>query len=307
MEVNSKAYRIAVIIVAYNFEPWLDRCLGSVRASEAKADVIVVDNASRDNTVGRIRSDYPEVRLVETGTNLGFGRANNIGFGIAVREAYDFVFLLNQDAWIDAKTLGNLSVLLCEHPEYGLLSPVHLDGGGALPDRGFASYAGLNPDKAAARQLDGRDGIVEADFINAAFWMIPLPVLRRVGGFCPLFRHYGEDNDWVNRLRCHGYRLGYSPAVFGCHDRANRKVTHEAALRSHYVFMLSEYANIRLPWGKAFARSVLAGMKKGAEALFAGRGGDFMSYVDMSLRLLWHTCAVNAYRKTSRKGRAWLE
>ena len=61
--------KVLIIIVSYNFERWIDRCLGSLRKSETHADVVVIDNASQDQTVQRIRQDYPEVRLVETGAN----------------------------------------------------------------------------------------------------------------------------------------------------------------------------------------------------------------------------------------------
>ena len=98
--------KILVIIVSYNFERWIDRCLNSLRQSEQQADVVVIDNASQDRTVSLIESRYPEVRLIKSKENLGFGRANNIGMKIALKEGYDAVFLLNQDAWIDAKVLG---------------------------------------------------------------------------------------------------------------------------------------------------------------------------------------------------------
>ena len=111
--------KILVIIVSYNFERWIDRCLNSLRQSEQQADVVVIDNASQDRTVSLIESRYPEVRLIKSKENLGFGRANNIGMKIALKEGYDAVFLLNQDAWIDAKVLGELSELSRSHPRYG--------------------------------------------------------------------------------------------------------------------------------------------------------------------------------------------
>ena len=63
--------KILAIIVSYNFTPWMARCLGSLRASHCQADVMVLDNASADDTVARIRRDYPEVMLVENHRNLG--------------------------------------------------------------------------------------------------------------------------------------------------------------------------------------------------------------------------------------------
>ena len=197
--------KILTIIVSYNFEKWISRCLNSLKASSHPTDIIVIDNCSKDRTVEIIQKEYPQVRLIANSANLGFGRANNIGMQIALKEGYDAVFLLNQDAWIGNDTLAVLADQTVRHPEFGILSPVHLNGSGKELDKGFASYARL----ASIKNLsDGQDPIV-CPFINAAFWFIPVSTLRKVGGFSPLFYHYGEDKDYVNRLHFHQYKIGY--------------------------------------------------------------------------------------------------
>jgi len=215
--------KILVIIVAYNLERWIDRCLGSLRESTVRPDVLVVDNGSKDGTVKHIESGYPEVRLVRSKENLGFGKANNIGIKIACEEGYDAVYLMNQDAWIRPDTLGTLCQISKEHPEYGMLSPVHLDGTETALDKGFAAYSGKKS-KADIDMLalDGCD-LVELPFVNAAHWFIPVAVLRRIGGFSPLFHMYGEDLDMTNRLHHYGYKIGYTPLVFAIHDRGGEK------------------------------------------------------------------------------------
>lgn len=97
--------RVLAIIVSYNFVGWMKRCLGSLRCSELPVDVVVIDNFSTDDTVQMIKKNYPEVRLICSNENLGFGRANNIGLRIALEENYDAAFLLNQDAWVEKKRL----------------------------------------------------------------------------------------------------------------------------------------------------------------------------------------------------------
>lgn len=310
-----------VIIVSYNFERWMDRCLNSLRQSEYPADVIVVDNNSQDHTVRFIKKRYPEVRLIEAGTNLGFGRANNIGMTIALDEGYDAVFLLNQDAWIAPNTLGTLLRLSRLHPEYGILSPTHLTGSGDKLEKGFAAYAGLqetgvSPDIALPERGDltklssapEPPDVKPISFVNAAFWLISTDVLRKIGGFCPLFYHYGEDVDYINRLHYHGYRVGYSPTVFGCHDRENRPVTRAAFLRSEQVYLLSEYANLHYSFPKAFAYGVLASIKKalpaGMKRGVKGVDGAF-AYLEITARLLGKTKEVIGYRKKNKKQGAW--
>ena len=287
--------KVLVIIVSYNFEPWLERCLGSLRHSFYPVDTVVIDNGSTDQTIQRIRKDYPEIRLLPQNKNLGFGRANNIGMQIALAEGYDFVFLLNQDAWIDSNTIGELVELSQSYPQYGILSPVHLTGKGDKPDPGFGYYAQI-------QQLDqlSDKNILPIPFANAALWMIPVSVLKKVGGFSPLFYHYGEDKDFVNRLTYHDYQVGYSPRVFGNHDREYRPLTHQVFLRTEYVYHLSEYANIHHNGLKAFGYGVLAPMKKCLVALSKGKASLSKDYFCMTFQLLRRSKEVCFYRKTNR-------
>lgn len=86
---------------------------------------------------------------------------------MALEEDYDYVFLVNQDAWIEANTVGTLVGLAEKYPDYGVLSPVHLDGKGEHLDGSFAKYVG-----GASAVLSKKSDIVEAAFVNAAFWFI---------------------------------------------------------------------------------------------------------------------------------------
>lgn len=285
--------KVLVIIVSYNFERWIDRCLSSLRQTEHPADVVVIDNHSQDSTLELIRAHHPEVRLIAGKENLGFGQANNIGMSIALQEGYDAVFLLNQDAWIDAQTIGTLVRLSKAHPEYAILSPVHLTGKGDKPDPGFAQYTQIS----ALEELVKEEKMIPVPFINAAFWMIPVGILRNIGGFSPLFYHYGEDKDYVNRLTYHKYLVGYSPAVFGHHDREYRTVSQEVFLRSEQVYLLTEYANINYSFPKAFGYGVLAGVKKALKSLARRDIKTCGAYLAIAFRLLKRTSEVIDYRK----------
>ena len=291
---------VLVIIVSYNFERWIVRCLGSLRLSEHPADTVVIDNGSQDRTTELVKAGYPEVRLIETGANLGFGRANNIGTQIALKEGYDFVFLLNQDAWIDPQTIGTLVRKAGEEPRYGILSPVHLTGTGNEIETGFSTYSGIR----TIEELSSSENIRPLPFINAAFWLIPATVLRIVGGFSPLFYHYGEDKDYMNRLHYHGYLCGYSPVVSGCHDRESRRPDRAAYIRSVEVYLLSEYANIRYSFPKAFAYGVLGGLKKAAGSLFRGKPEEARTYAGISFRLLKRSGEIRRIRRSARQPEA---
>lgn len=288
--------KVLVIIVSYNFEPWIEKCLGSLRESTHPVDVLVIDNCSQDNTTQLIEQNYPEVQLIKSSENLGFGRANNIGMELAIRKGYATVFLLNQDAWIAPQTIGALLDVEEEQSRYAILSPVHLTGSGDKPEQGFTAYTGIKQ----LSDLPKEGSVVPVAFINAAFWMIPLAVLQAVGGFSPLFYHYGEDKDYVNRLKYHGYKLGYLPTVFGCHDREHRKVSHAAFLRSEQIYLLTEYANINYSWVQAFGYGVLASVKKALQSLIKGEVNDFGAYLMIAFLLTQKSSDVIRFRQQNR-------
>ena len=291
--------KILTIIVSYNFEKWMNPCLESLKHSEYPTDVLVIDNGSADRTVTLLQTDYPWVRLIANGQNFGFGRANNIGLQLALEEGYDAAFLLNQDAWVSRDALGILAERAVHYPAFGILSPVHLNGAGNELDKGFAHYIGCP----CLKDLPTGKETVEAPFINAAFWFIPVRTLRKVGGFSPLFYHYGEDKDYINRLHRHGLKVGYAPQAFGCHDREFRTVSREAFFRSEYVYLLSEYANLNRTFANAFAYSVLACIKKALQSFARMKPKDGCTYLRLAAKLSARTREVGCIRrKTEQEG-----
>jgi len=295
--------KVLVIIVSYNFEPWLDLCLGSLRRSEHPVSVMVVDNASADQTVNRITRDYPEVILVRNDQNRGFGAANNQGFRYALRENFDYVFLLNQDACIARDTLPVLLDHAGKHRNFGIFSPLHLNSRGDDFDPGFRSYSGLS----RLSNVTGHD-LVECSFINAALWLIPVPVLKKTGGFAPIFTHYGEDGDYVNRLKFHGFKTGYAENAVGYHCRENRPVSHEKFMYAEYVYFLTEAVNPNYSQVKARAYSVLAAIKKALASFLKGEGKTGRQYLEITRRLLAESGNIGKTRHCSihREG-AFLE
>ncbi len=285
---------VCLIIVSYNFEPWIHHCLPSVMASTLPATIVVVDNASGDDTCRIIRDDYPDVLLMETGKNLGFGRANNIGIRYAMEKGFDYVFLLNQDAWIEPGTLGCLVRAAEENRDYGILSPVHLNGRGDATDFGFSAYTGI-PNREEARQLSAE--VTEYPFINAAMWLIPLTVLREVGSFAPLFAHYGEDRNLVLRMQKRGYKVGLVKSAYGYHDREARPVSREQYFYAEYVYFLTEAVNPFYRWPRAIAYSLLAAVKKALKALIAGRTADGRAYLGVALRLIGKSASICRTRR----------
>ena len=87
-----------------------DRCFQSLRESTYPVTTIVIDNASGDGSADYIREHFPEVIVMESDKNLGFGNANNMGMKYAREHDCDYVFLFNQDTWVDANMMEKLVI-----------------------------------------------------------------------------------------------------------------------------------------------------------------------------------------------------
>ena len=221
---------IFVIVVTYNGRRWYDRCLGSLLSSEIPLKCIVIDNASSDDTVDYIRQCFPETYIIESNENLGFAKANNIGIRYAVDHGADYVFLLNQDAWVEKNTMTELIKTFEDIPNVGIASPIHLNG----------DYSGL--DSRFCESMPWRflsDSYMQkpvkyypARFINAAAWLISRRCLEEIGGFdTSLFTHCGEDNNYCQRLRYHGFSIIVNSQCTICHDREYRDPNNDVNRR----------------------------------------------------------------------------
>lgn len=223
MKYSDTIPSIYVIVVTHNALEWLDRCFTSIYESTILLNVIVFDNASNDTTVAQIVEKFPNIILIESSKNLGFGKANNIAIEKAFKEGADYVFLLNQDAWVEIDTISTLVKIAQKKPDYGIISPLHLNGEGNDFDYGFYSYISICCSKLFLDIiLDNKKELYDVTFVNAAAWLISKKCIESVGGFSPIFFHYGEDYDYSNRLKYHQLKIGINADTKIYHDRANR-------------------------------------------------------------------------------------
>lgn len=219
---------VYTVIVTFNSLKWIDKVINSLNRSSKQTKIIVVDNGSKDGTIELIEKKYPKIQLVKSDENLGFSRANNLGIEIAMNNNAEFVFLLNHDAWVQDETLDQLIKIALKHTEFGIFSPFHLNGIGDKLDENFSFYAGpkfcpnLIDDFYLGNNLKE---VYESKFVNAAAWLISKDCLEKVGGFNPIFHMYGEDDNYVQRLKYHGFKLGIVPTCKIFHDRESRPLS----------------------------------------------------------------------------------
>ena len=229
--------KVLVIIVTYNGMRWAERCLGSLGRSEMPVDAFVVDNGSTDGTPEWIKEHYPEAHLVQSEENLGFGAANNIGMRYALDNGYDYVYLLNQDAWILPDTVGKLVGANQADESFVLLSPVQMNDGLEEMNKRFGTRI------VKSRTEIGED-LWSVPFVMAAHWLISRKCLEEVGLFSPLFFMYGEDDNYCSRVLYRGYRIGIVPSAKAVHDIGNREEAKERYIyKCIYTYALNRYSD----------------------------------------------------------------
>lgn len=238
--------KIYVIVVTYNGERWIEHCLKSVYKSSIDLSAILIDNGSTDKTVDIVKLKYPQCKIIETNENLGFGRANNLGIQIAISKGAEYIYLLNQDAWITEDCIETLINIHIKNPNYGILSPIQLTGNGNNIDSNFLKYAIKKVEDSnfiCDCLLSRLNDVYETGFIMAAHWLIYVPYLNDVGIFSSAFPHYGEDNNLVQRYIYKGYKVGLCPHVYAYHDREYRSISPQKSMYLKYINLVTTLNN----------------------------------------------------------------
>ena len=223
--------KISVVVVTYNGEIWIKKNIDSLLKSNYPIDIIFVDNASTDQSIALIK-EYKNIQLIQNNTNLGFGKANNIGIDIAIKNGADAIFLLNQDTWIFENTITNLAEKLFENPDFGIVSPMHYSADETILDSSFDTYYNKNK-----IEVDS-NSIRIVPFVNAAAWLVSKDCVQKVGYFEPIFNHYGEDRNFCDRVRYHKFKIGIVKNSAICHDRIVRLNSNKILLQSQYLVLI---------------------------------------------------------------------
>jgi len=249
--------KILVIIVTYNAMKWVDYCFSSLCASSLKPDMYIVDNGSTDGTQDYIRKKYPEAIFIQSKGNVGFGRANNLGLQYAKDNDYEYVYLLNQDAWIFPDTLEGLVKISKRNPEYGILSPFQMEANLKHIDRVFKKDVcgwQSSPDLLDDVYLHKGEDVIPVTFVMAAHWFMTRECFLKVGGFSPTFPHYGEDMNYIHRAFFWKFKIGVVPSLQVVHDREKRPTNKKKKVYLKYIFNLVNLSNPTVQVGPALFR-----------------------------------------------------
>lgn len=222
--MSSSRPDVSVIIVNWNTRQYLLDCIASLRkeTTASTLEIIVVDNGSHDDSPAALRDAFPDVTLIENGANLGFARANNIGFRVATGR---YLCLVNTDVIALDGVVDQLVAYLDAHPRVGIAGPRTVNRDLTLRQncRRFPTLWNAAGDylmlkrilpgveRFAGRTLPASTYVAthEAEVLSGCFMMVRGAAFDEVGPLDEDFFFYGEDTDWCRRFHDAGWSIVY--------------------------------------------------------------------------------------------------
>ncbi len=220
---------VSIVLVNYNTGHLLDRLFSSLNAATSglRIEIVMVDNASADDSLKIIQSDYRYVELLKNATNVGFGRANNQAVQ-RVRGRY--ILLLNTDAFVMPDTLLKTVEYMDGDPKCGVLGVKLIGSDGTLqpccryfpnPWNVFLTRSGLVPIFRNSRLVDDMNwdhaSVRQCDWVPGCYYLVRSEVVRDIGLFDPRFFLYYEEVDHCRRAKEAGWRVIFYPLTAVVH------------------------------------------------------------------------------------------
>jgi N-acetylglucosaminyl-diphospho-decaprenol L-rhamnosyltransferase len=244
---------LSIIIVNYNGLELTRNCLLSIAKIEIAClyEIILVDNASTDDSVARIAVEFPQIKMIASTENKGFGYANNVG----AREAKGrYLFFLNNDTLLTTDFLSPAVAYLDVHAVVGILGPKLLNADGT-----FQLSAGRLPgiaremkdkilyfldrrSKNVRKHLEQRYSSMQAvEWVTGAALFIRASVFTYLDGFDEHFFMFFEDKDLCKRCLDHSMQIIYHPQLSLIHLRGGSVNEHTRSLVSQYYRQSQNY------------------------------------------------------------------
>ena len=239
--------RLTIVIVTYNSAGQIDACLRSLTAQPPSIghEVLVVDNASRDGTVDLVRRNWPAVRVIESGANVGFAAANNVGIR---QSSGELILLLNPDTVVPRRSIDALVERLDARGDVAVVGPRLIDEDGR-PELSFgamiAPLAELRQKilvKGHARGIPIISTYVhritresrEVDWVSGACLLVRRTDAEAVGLFDERYFMYTEDVDFCAAIRTTGRKVLFDAHVEIRHLRGRSAMSALTATASAY-------------------------------------------------------------------------
>ncbi len=259
--MNDASLRTAALVLTWNSEPVIARCLRSLTKAMPALHVLVVDNASSDGTVALVRDRFPEAEVLETGANYGFAGGCNAGLRQLIDAGFDAVLLLNPDAFI----ASDATALLIQHLESdldcGAVSPLIHDHPSDV-----VWFAGSDIDwSTGATYHRGQGDTPEAfgsvpiptDRMNGGAVLLRVAALLDVGLFEEGYFLYYEETDLSVRMAGAGWRLTVLPTARAWHEASSSTGGTLGPVYNYYLTrgrlnFLRIFAGPQLRWSQVY-------------------------------------------------------
>lgn len=234
---------IYIILLSYNGKTWLINCIESLLLSNYPCfRILMVDNASTDDSVALVKKYFPQVELILNSENRGFAAGMNLGIKQALSSGADYVFLINQDTKVDVACLGELADVAYGDKGIGVLVPVQFKYGTTRLHTVFARWLKLNLGL-DGEHLNGTNvkTYYEVKHASGAAMLVSLTAMKKVGLLDPIYFSYFEESDLCRRMRLHGFKIGLCPRAIFWH--AEDESSHWKKLllgRGHPIFWLKD-------------------------------------------------------------------
>jgi GT2 family glycosyltransferase len=205
--------RIAVVIINWNSYLHSRNCISSLNDSSIKDfDIILVDNASVDESGKKLRDEFENIIFLKTSSNLGFTGGNNVGIQYAIDNQYEYILMLNNDVFVDQNFIYHLKNYLDFHLDVVAVQPLIY----SHPERtkiwnGGGFFNRILAKSFSNRTFDGDINPKEIDWISGCAFMIRSSVLRVTGLLNEKYFAYYEDVDLSFRIKDAGYKLVFIP------------------------------------------------------------------------------------------------
>jgi GT2 family glycosyltransferase len=269
---------VYVVTLTHNHCDDTLRALDSLsRMTYPSYKLLVVDNQSTDETVERVRAEYPEVELLVHSSNLGFAAGINPGLEYALDHGADFVLVINNDVLVAPSLLTHLVTAM--ESSIGAVAPMihYLDAPKHIWSIGFSKHSLLLEMRGGARghvdEGQWREPF-EVDYLLGCAILLNSSALRKVGLFDERYYFYYEDLDFSLRVRQHGYRLITVPQANMWHKVAGSagmgsafRVYHMA--RSSVIFLRTHTCGLQRPASFLFRSG--SALKKSLKFLMCGQ------------------------------------
>ncbi|WP_254279325.1 glycosyltransferase family 2 protein [Haloarcula marina] len=242
----------SVVAVVLNWNNYDDTaaCLDSLAdLAYSDLEVVLVDNGSTDGSSERLDAEFPDVDVLYTGENLGFGAGNNVGIRHARERGADYVWILNNDVLVpDADLLADLVAAMEADPTVGVLTPtvtaypetdaVWFERGYLNPWTGNAGHEGFRNwyvDGHGGVPEPDDEGLLDNDYLPFCSALVRTDVFDAVGLYPEEYFLYYGDVNYSARIRRAGYRLATDTATEIYHRESASSDGPLSATLSYYL------------------------------------------------------------------------